>query len=154
LGACPTARLGNAKRRQQVNVFSKVSGSIRMKLLGTAAVLIAFSAMIAGVGFMQLGAASDRLALMHGDLLVGESQLAAMTQDVEAIHFDALQLTVASVADQVAISQDLSLQQADFATQLKAAYAGDSDGKDGPTLAKVSAGYDAWTKALADQVIA
>jgi methyl-accepting chemotaxis protein len=131
----------------------KIRLSIRMKLLGTAAVLIAFSAMIAGVGYLQLGAASDRLALMHGDLLVGESQLAAMAQDVEAIQYDALHLTIASASDLTAINQDITSQQTDFTAQLKAAYAGDSDGKDGPTLDKVSAGYDAWTKALTTQVL-
>jgi methyl-accepting chemotaxis protein len=133
---------------------SRINLSIRTKLLGTAAILIAFSAMIAAVGYMQLGAAADRLALMHGDLLVGESQLGSMTQDVEAIQYDALHLTIASAADQATISADLTSQQADFTTQLQAARAGDADGKDGPTLDKLGAGYDAWTKALTDQVLA
>jgi methyl-accepting chemotaxis protein len=138
-----------------VKAIAKVNLSLRMKLLGSAAILLGFSALIAAVSYVQLSASADRLALMHGDLLVGESMISAMSQDIGYINYDSLELTVATTpAARDTIKQNLTAAEADFQSQLSKSYLADSDGKDKPTLDAVKAKHDAWFAAMTDQVLA
>ena len=137
-----------------MTAFKNLSLSVRMKLLGSAAILLAFSAIITGVAYLQLSGAGDRLMLMHGDLLVGESQISAMSQGVGGIQNDALQLTITTdPAGRATLKNAIATDETAFLGQLQAAYASDSDGKDKPTLDKIKSAQSAWYSALTDQVV-
>jgi methyl-accepting chemotaxis protein len=129
--------------------------NLRTKLLGTAGVLLSFSAVMAGVAYLQLGSASSRMESIYRDQLVGESQISVMSQDVLRIQIDVVRVTTSGyTAELLPLDQEIAAYKADFSKQLEAAYAGGIDAKDRPTLDKIKSGYTAWTSALESQVLA
>ncbi|HEX7490391.1 MAG TPA: methyl-accepting chemotaxis protein [Candidatus Limnocylindrales bacterium] len=129
--------------------------NVRTKLLGSAAMLLAFGAVIATVGYVQLQSANDRAGTMYTDQLIGESQLSSMNQDVLSINSQA-QLVPSTHDSNVLLVMDreISSLETDFQTQLAAAYVSDVDGKDRPTLDKIKASYTAWSSGLETEVMA
>jgi methyl-accepting chemotaxis protein len=129
--------------------------SVRTKLLGSAAMLLAFSALIAGVGYIQLQSASDRAGGMYTDLLLGESQLSVMSQDVISINARAQQIATANDSNvRGRLDREITALKSDFSAKLQAAYAGDADGKDTPTLDKIKAEYNSWGSGLETNALA
>ena len=128
--------------------------SIRSKLLGSAAILLFFAAIIGGVGYLQLNAASDRLASMYTDQLMGESQLSAMSQDALGLEVASLQMTSSTTNDRGAVDAHVVALEKDFATNLDAAYAGDTDGRDKKTLDAIKSAYATYTASLETNVLA
>ncbi len=128
--------------------------SVRTKLLGSAAMLLAFGAVIAAVGYFQLSAAGDRAALMYTDILIGDSHLSAMSRDVISVDSATRQILASDdAAVQATLDRKVASLQADFAAQLEAAVAGDIDGTDSPTLNRIKQAHDAYTALLNDQVL-
>jgi methyl-accepting chemotaxis protein len=128
--------------------------SIRSKLLGSAAILLFFAAIIGGVGYLQLNAASDRLASMYGDQLMGEAQLSAMSQDALDLEVASLQMTSSTTSDSGAVDARVVALEKDFTTNLEAAYAGDTDGKDKKTLDAIKSAFGTYTTSLETDVLA
>ena len=129
--------------------------NVRTKLLGSAALLLVFSTVIAAVGFVQLQSANDRSSSMYTDQLMGESQLSAMSQDVLSINGLAQLMPSegdANVRD--GWTSQISAYESDFTAKLAAAYAGDTDGKDKPQLDKIKAAYNTWSSSLESDVLA
>jgi methyl-accepting chemotaxis protein len=129
--------------------------NVRTKLIGSAAMLLVFSAVIATVGYVQLQSANNRAGTMYTDQLLGEAQLSAMSKDAISINSQAQLIPLTgdpNVRD--AMDREITSVETDFRTQLGAAYAGDIDGKDGPTLKKIEAAYNAWSSQLEQTVLA
>jgi methyl-accepting chemotaxis protein len=128
---------------------------LRAKLLGTAAALLSFSAILAGVGYLQLASANSRLETVYNDQLLGDSQLAGMRQNTLLVQLSASEMTASTDGGaRTALAKEISDFKADLTTHLDAAYAGDSDGKDKPTLDKIKAAYTAWIAAIERDVVA
>jgi len=137
-----------------MSAMSRIHLSIRMKLLGTAGVLLLLMSMLAGVAYLQLAGSGERLDLMHNDLLVGEQHISAMLQDVSCSQYDTLHATLMTSASDITDTKaGIVKDQADFDAQIRDAYAGDTDGMDKPILDKVAAAHAAWYKAVTEQVL-
>jgi methyl-accepting chemotaxis protein len=128
--------------------------SVRTKLLGSAGVLIVFGAVIAAVGYLQLGSASDRAALVYTDVLIGDSQLSDMSKDVISIDSLARQMISSNDATiRTTFDGAISPVQSDFNAKLKAAIAGDVDGRDGASLTGIKQAYAAYEAKLNTTVL-
>ncbi len=123
--------------------------NLRMKLLGTAGVLLSFSAFMAAVGYLQLSWAEGRIDTIYNDQLLGESRLSAMSQDVLAIQVDIVRIATTTDAGQRhTIEQEIATYEDAFKKQLQDAYVGDIAGNDHPTLDNISAAYNSWSSAV------
>ena len=129
--------------------------AVRTKLLGTAAILLAFGAVIAGVGYFELSGSNARLTTMYKDLLIGETQLSGMSQD--ALSIDSLVRQITSSTDSTVrgtFEIKIATYQADFGKQLQAAFAGDLDGLDAGILNAINTAHGTWSSTLETEVLA
>jgi methyl-accepting chemotaxis protein len=129
--------------------------NLRAKLLGTAGILLSFSAVMAVVGFMQLSSATDRSRTMYNDQLVGITQLSGMQEDMLLIQARLLETTTTyDSAQRDVLIANIATYEASFKEHLAAAVAGDSDGKDKATLDAVGKDFEEWTAAIEAKVFA
>ncbi len=123
--------------------------SIRTKLLATAGALLAFTGVVAGVGYFELKGADDNLAAVYNDQLLGLSQLASMAQDTLEIRSNAQMIAATPDAGTRAnLVKDVEATDTAFTSTLQAAYAADSDGREKTILDRVTSTHEAWMKAL------
>ena len=128
--------------------------TLRPKILGTAILLIAASAVIGLVGFLQLGAANDRADVMYGDLLIGESQISGMAQAELQIEADlATAIVTTDATQQASLLTEVANQEQEFNQHLSTAYASDTDGLDKPTLDAIKGGWTAFVAAVDQKAV-
>jgi hypothetical protein len=138
-----------------MQALRNINLSIRMKLLGSAAILLVFSALIAAVGYFQLSAAGDRAKIMYDEHLVGEAQISTMSQDVSGIELAATELTFASTSSsRTTLEQEITTLEGNYSTAFTTAKDCDFDGSNASVLAQVKTAHDAWYTALTQDVLA
>jgi methyl-accepting chemotaxis protein len=128
--------------------------SIRTKLLAAFATLMAFTALVAGVSYLELSSSNDRLSVVYNDQLVGSSRLAELTRATLLIQAGVERIVAtADPTTRGNLVGDVEATEKDFATTLQAAYAAGSGGADRATLDGIAAAHDAWMAQLRTDVL-
>ena len=128
--------------------------TLRVKILAVSGLLLAFSAWMMVIGYVELSSAGAKVNTLFTDQVQGEGQLAAMSEDQLNIQIDiaGIPVTVDGPARKTMI-EDATARIADFGKQLDLAIAGDTDGKDTPSLNRIKAAFTAWSAAVQTDVI-